>query len=279
MELNNIYNMNCLEGMKELTSETIDLIITSPPYSDLKQYDTFAGIHPDEYVDWFLPIVSEMPRILKSTGSFILNINDKVDSDGFRHPYVFDLVSRICKETPFKLYERLFWNKGKYLPNRKRFGDKVEYLLWFVKSKDYKFNIDEMRVPYDPKSIKRMTYQIKKRHSRTKENQDADDYKDWKPNILGALPSTLVTIGSESRRISDNHVAVYPERLVDYFVKGSTNEGDIVLDPFMGSGTTAVVCEKLKRNWIGFDVSQLYIDDANKRISDIKSQNQSKVNT
>lgn len=265
--INQIYEQNCQDGFKLLDDESIDLIITSPPYADMKRYENFEGIHPDKYVEWFLPKVQSMPRVLKDTGSFILNINDKVDVNGFRHPYVFNLISEITKNTEFKLYERLFWNKGKYIPNSKRFGDKIEYLFWFVKSNNFKFNIDQMRVPYDPKSIKRMSYKLKKRHSRTAENQDAKDYKDWHPNPGGALPSTLVTIGSESRRVSNHHVAVYPEKLAEYFIKGSTDEGDLVLDPFMGSGTTAVVSNRLKRNWIGFEISKLYIDESIQRIN------------
>jgi len=267
MELNRIYCEDCLEGMRRIDEKSIDLVLTSPPYADMKKYENSNGTHPDEYVSWFIPRIKEISRVLKDSGSFILNINDKVDENGFRHPYVFNLISEIYKQTDLKLYERLFWNKGKYLPNSRRFGDKVEYVFWFVKTKNFTFNLDQMRVPYDPKSIKRMEYKLKKRHSRTFENQDASEYKDWEPNSLGALPSTLVTIGSESKRISEHHVAVYPEKLVEYFIKGATNEGDLVLDPFMGSGTTAVVCEKLKRNWIGFDLSKLYIDEAIERIN------------
>ena len=78
--------------------------------------------------------------------------------------------------------------------------------------------------------------------------------------------STVVTIGSESRRIAGNHVAVYPERLVNYFIQGSTVEGDVVLDPFMGTGTTAVVAKALNRQYVGFDISADYVKTANARI-------------
>ena len=126
---NQIYLGDCLEGMKKLDDESIDLVITSPPYADMKVYaDGFAGFHPDNYVEWFLPYVAEISRILKPTGSFILNINDKVE-DTFRHTFVFELIYAIhnivdyCKikgidelnMNGLKLFERLFWNKGKYL--------------------------------------------------------------------------------------------------------------------------------------------------------------------
>jgi DNA modification methylase len=99
----------------------------------LKTYIDNPGIHPDNYVEWFLPICNEICRVIKPTGSFILNINDKVESK-FRHPYVFDLISEIHKRTELKMFERLFWNKLKSLPNRSRFGDRVEYIFWFPKN-------------------------------------------------------------------------------------------------------------------------------------------------
>jgi len=333
LELDNIYLGDSIEGMKLIPDASIDLVITSPPYSDMKSYEGgFNGFHPDNYIEWFLPYVSEISRILKPTGSFILNINDKADK-GFRHPFVFELIYAIhnseeyCKSKGFKpldmhglkLFERLFWNKGKFLAHSKRFGDKVEFLFWFSKSKDKKFNVDPMRLEYDEKSIKRMMRPLIKRYARDA-NEGEVHYKQggegtWAPNEKGALPSvlieegamlhvhpivedlpegtdilverldgdtyqlvtpeagktahpsTVVNIGSESRRIADNHVAVYPERLVSYFIQGSTDKGDIVLDPFMGTGTTAVVANALGRKYLGFDISEEYVKFGNQRVS------------
>lgn len=267
MQLNQIYKGDSLDLLKQLDDNSIDLIITSPPYSNMKKYIDNDGIPADQYVDWFLPQIKEYHRVLKPTGNFILNINDKVENR-FRHPYVFDLISEIHKQTEFKMFERLFWNKLKSLPNRARFGDRVEYVFWFVKSKDFYFNIDEMRTPYSEKSIERMKKPLKKRFARTEENQNEKEYKEWKPNPKGALPTTLVNISSESKRQADKHVAVYPEQFVEYFLKGASKENDIVLDPFMGSGTTGVVAKKNMRNYIGFEMQQEYIDVANQRIND-----------
>jgi site-specific DNA-methyltransferase (adenine-specific) len=269
LNLNTIHQGDCLELLKQLDTDSIDLVITSPPYSTLKTYIDNPGIHPDNYVDWFIPICKEICRVIKPTGSFILNINDKVEG-GFRHPYVFDLISRLHKETDLKMFERLFWNKLKGLPNRSRFGDRIEYVFWFAKSKDFYFNIDDLRVPYSEKSIQRMKKPLKKRFARSEGDSDLE-YKDWSPNEKGALPSTLINISSESKRISDNHVAVYPVELVKYFISGSTKESDVVLDPFMGSGTTGVACKSLKRNWIGFDLQEEYVNFALKRIEEYGS--------
>lgn len=265
MEINKIYQGNSLNLLKKLDKNSIDLVITSPPYADLKKYIDFKGIPVDEYVDWFLPYCKEIERVIKPKGSFILNINDKVES-GFRHPYVFDLISEIHKQTNLKMFERLFWNKLKGLPNRYRFGDRVEFLFWFTKEKGFTFNIDEMRVPYAQKSIERMKNKLIKRHARTEKNQNSKDYKTWSPNPKGALPNTLINISSEVKRIADNHVAVYPLELVDYFIKGATNKGDLVLDPFMGTGTTGLSAKNLNRNYLGFEMQEEYINIANKRI-------------
>lgn len=269
MQLNKIYQGDSLELLRQLPDNYVDLVITSPPYSTLKVYIDNPGVLADDYVNWFIPYCIEIERVIKPTGSFILNINDKVEN-GFRHPYVFDLISRLHKETGLKMFERLFWNKMKGLPNRSRFGDRVEWIFWFVKSKDFYFNIDEMRTEYSKKSIKRMKNPLKKRFARTKENQESSEYKEWKPNPRGALPTTLVNISSESKRISDNHVAVYPVNLVKYFIGGSTKEGDVVLDPFMGTGTTGVAAKTMGRNYIGFEIQSDYVSFAEARIRDTK---------
>ena len=269
MEKNKVHYIDAINGLRTLEDETVDLVITSPPYADMKKYvDGSEGIPVKQYVPWLMTYVREIERVLKPTGSFILNINDKV-SNKFRDPYVYELVHRITDSTTLKLYERLFWNKGKGLSHPKRFGDKIEYLFWFAKTEKFTINIDEMRVPYSESSLKRFKKPIKKRFNRT-EGDEKVEYKDWGPNPKGALPSTLINIGSESKRISDNHIAVYPEQLTDYFIKGATNEGDFILDPFMGSGTTGVSAKKLKREWMGFDSIEEYVNFANKRIEKTK---------
>jgi site-specific DNA-methyltransferase (adenine-specific) len=266
MELNKIYHGDSLELLKKLEDNSIDLVITSPPYSSMKKYIDDNGIPADDYVDWFIPFCKEIERVIKPTGSFILNINDKVES-GFRHPYVFDLISRLHKETNLKMFERLFWNKMKSLPNRSRFGDRIEFIFWFAKSKDFKFNLDEMRTEYSEKSIKRMKKPLKKRFSRSEDDSKLE-YKDWAPNPKGALPTVLVNISSETKKIADSHAAVYPLALVNYFIRGSTDEGDLVIDPFMGTGTTAVSAKKLNRNYIGFEKQEDYVRISEKRIEE-----------
>ena len=331
--LDDIHHLDSLEGMKMLPDKSVNLVLTSPPYSDMKTYEGgFSGFHPDNYVEWFLPYIAEVSRILTDDGSFILNINDKVVNT-FRHPFVFELIFAIhniddfCKlkqleplnMNGLRMFERLFWNKGKFLANRHRFGDKIEYLFWFSKSKNRKIRMDRMRLEYDEKSVKRLARPLLKRFAR-ESGEEVVEYKQggegsWKVHEEGALPSTMleegamihvptlvetleegttlvlegfdgehfeliqptegstphpstiVTIGSETRKISDKHVAVYPERLVTYFIQGATDEGDVVLDPFSGTGTTSVVASALNRRFIGFDISKEYVEFSKERIA------------
>jgi site-specific DNA-methyltransferase (adenine-specific) len=261
LQINKIHTGDSLDLLNGVDDNCIDFHMTSPMYADMKAYETSNGVLPDDYVEWIMPFIKGIERTMKSTGNFILNINDRV-VDGFRHPYVYDLISTIHKETSLKMAERLFWNKGKYLPNRSRFGDKIEYLFWFCKSEDRYFDINQMRRPYSEVSLKRMKKPIKKRFNRTAENQDASEYKKWVPNEGGALPSTLIDISSCAKRMSEIHTAVYPEELVEYFMKGMSREGDLACDIFSGSGTTCRGAKRLNRNYLGMELSQKYNDEA-----------------
>lgn len=262
--LNKIYCGDNLDLLKQIDSNSINLHFTSPPYVDIKKYNSFDGVSCAKYIDWLMPRILEIERTLKEDGSFILNIDDKVEG-GFRNLYVFELVIEICKQTKFKLFERLFWNKGKYLPHPKRFGNKVEFLFWFAKNQDFYFDIDAMRVPYDEKSIKRMQKPIKKRFARNDLNNNTTEYKPWNPNPLGALPSTLINIGSESQRVANNHFAVFPVKLPEYFIKGSTRENDLVCDIFNGTGTTCLAAKNLNRQYLGLELDVEYCNIATQR--------------
>lgn len=265
---NTVIQGDCETILKNVPSGTFNLIFTSPPYADIenKYKDGFKGVAPEDYCDWFMPKIKEFYRVLDNKGSFILNIDDKV-KDGFRHPYVYELVYRITKETGFKLFERLQWNKGKSLCHPKRFRSAVEYIFWFAKEGGFTFNIDEMRVPYNEISINRMKSPLKKRFARTEANQDTIEYKDWSPNPKGALPSTMVSIGSESRRVSNKHFAIFPVKLADYFIRGGSNPGDLVLDPFAGSFTTCVAAKAVGRNYCGIDRDTDYCEEGKKRLT------------
>lgn len=254
------------DGLRALDDASVALIFTSPPYGDLKKYIDFNGHHPDNYVEWIMPIIQEIPRVLKEDGSFILNIDDKA-VDGFTHPYVYNLVSAIVADTELKLWDKLFWNKLNSLPQRKRFAHRIEYLFWFSKNQP-KFDINKFKIPYSKATEVRWRRPIQRRHARVAGEEKVTDMKYVEMSSDGALPINMINVSSLSHKISDFHVASFPWQLPAYFIPGTTDEGDLVVDPFAGIGQTGIACKKLNRQYIGFDISQQYVDEANQRFLD-----------
>ena len=138
---------DCMELIKQQPDNSIDLVVTSPPYTDIINYGKEVSIKkPEEYVDWLLPLFIEIYRVLKPTGSFILNINDNC-SNGLRNTYIYELIYRSGKETPLKLYDTYIWHKRNGIPNggKKRFRNLTEFIFHFVKDrKQMKFYMDRV---------------------------------------------------------------------------------------------------------------------------------------
>ena len=258
---NQILHGDCEKILKGFSDKFCQLIVTSPVYADIenKYQNGYKGPTPEEYGNWMIPKVKEFSRIIKDSGAFVLNIDSRV-KNGFESIYVYDLVCRIVRETDFKLWDTLFWSKLKGLPLQNRFWNK------FVKQKNFKFNIDPFRTEYAKSSIYRMKSPIKKRFARTKENQEKCEFKEWQPNELGALPSNLLEISSENQRISDSHVACFPISLPEKFILGMTDQNDIVVDPFCGTGSTLLAAYKNNRKFIGIDIDSDYVKFSSERI-------------
>ena len=145
---------DCTEVLKQLDTESIDLILTSPPYADQRDYGASnTKIEADGYVEWFRPKAEQIYRVLKNNGSFVLNINDKV-VDGFQHLFVFKLVIMLCEEIGFKLVRDYIWHNPATPPNVYSSGKygrtkkSHEYCFWFSKSDEWTFNMDPIRTPY-----------------------------------------------------------------------------------------------------------------------------------
>jgi site-specific DNA-methyltransferase (adenine-specific)/site-specific DNA-methyltransferase (cytosine-N4-specific) len=140
-----IRNGDCFELIKDIEDNSVDLIITSPPYADIVNYGKNISIkRPNEYCDWLLPLFNEIYRVLKSSGSFILNINDNC-SNGLRNPFIYELIHRSQKETKLKFYDTYIWHKRNGIPNGspKRFRNTTEFIFHFVKDqKKLKFYMD-----------------------------------------------------------------------------------------------------------------------------------------
>ena len=255
---------------KKLPDNSIDLIVTSPPYADTVSYGKEVAVfNPSNYVNWFLPLFHEAARFLKDTGSFILNINDRA-TNGERNVYVYELITRIVKETPLKLFDRYIWFKKSALPmpGDKRLNDRIEYIFHFVKdSKKFKTNTDRVRVPYKEISLKRFKSKV---HGNDIINGDGSTELSQRgsstPHPNGAKPITVFRFDTCSALRGLKHPAPFHPQLPEWFIEWLTDEGDIVLDPFMGGGTVAEVAAKKGRKYIGFEINPVYIEMTEERV-------------
>jgi len=252
-----------LAGMRSVQAGTVDLVFTSPPYADLRGY---SRIHPDDYVAWLLPFTREIKRLLKPDGSFILNIGDRI-SAGWRHPYVFDLVISIVRDVGLGLVERMIWHKTTAVPTgaRRRPVDNFEFLLWFAPTVTYRFYLDAVRRPYSAQTLKRYQnfyypnragYIVRK--------------KRMSPHPLGAMPFTVLDFPLP--RTYHGHPAAMREEIPTWFIRACTAPGDLVCDPFLGSGTTAVAAVRLGRRALGWDIHEEFVGIARRRVAELAAE-------
>ena len=266
-----VINADCLDYLKGMDDNTVDFIVTSPPYADARKRQ-YGGLNPDEYVQWFLPISSELKRVLKSDGSFVLNIKEKC-INGERSTYVIELILAL-RQQGWKWIEEYIWHKknsmcGKW---KNRFRDGYERCLHFTKSMDFNMYQDAVKIPASEstqKRVKNLGENDMKRH----EESTGSGFGINVSNFVGrdmVYPDNVLHLACETG--NKGHPAVYPERLAEWFVKLFSKEGDLVLDPFVGSGTTAVVCKKLNRNCLGIELKKEYVELAEERIRSVSGQ-------
>ena len=261
------------ELIKKLPDNSVDLVITSPPYSDIVNYGKDVSTKkPDDYVDWILPLFKEIHRVLKPSGSFILNINDKCEK-GLRSTYIYDLISRNNKETPLKLYDTYIWHKRNGIPNggTKRFRNTTEFIFHFCKDvKQLKFNMDRVLKEQSETTSNRRKYKWNlKGHGETidgvRDNKIEYNAEKLPQKIRPDNVFRFSTAGA-SRDNLIKHPAPYHKELPLYYINLLTDEGDLVLDTFSGIGTTGVACKELNRYYIGYELNETYNDFAKKRI-------------
>ncbi|MFQ3596820.1 MAG: site-specific DNA-methyltransferase [Chloroherpetonaceae bacterium] len=248
---------DCKDVLKQIPDNSIDLIFTSPPYADQRK-NTYGGIDPDEYVDWFLPIARELLRVLKPTGTFILNIKEKV-VEGERSTYVIELILALRKQGWFWT-EEFIWHKKNSYPGKwsNRFRDSWERLLQFNKDKKFNMYQDAVKIPIGDWAKGR----LKKLSETDKIRDNAKNGSGFGKNISNwvgketVYPTNVLHFATECQNKS--HPAAFPENLPEWFIKLFTQEGDTVLDPFAGSGTTLTVAQRMKRNSIGIEILPEY---------------------
>lgn len=252
---------DCREVLPTLASESFDLIVTSPPYADSRA-KTYGGIRPDDYVAWFLPISKELMRVLKPTGTFILNIKEKVVG-GERHTYVIELILEMRRQG-WLWTEEFIWHKRNCYPGKwpNRFRDAWERLLQFNKSKQFRMFQEAVMVPMGKWAQTRL-------RSLSRTDLIRDDSRvgsgfgkrvaNWLEREM-AYPTNVLHLATECS--NRNHSAVFPDELPEWFIKLFTAEGDWVLDPFLGSGTTSRVAQRLGRNSVGIELDADYCEIA-----------------
>ncbi|MBM3404115.1 MAG: site-specific DNA-methyltransferase [Bacteroidetes bacterium] len=248
---------DCREELKRIDDDSVDLIVTSPPYADQRK-QIYGGIHPDQYVEWFLPISEQLLRVLKPTGTFILNIKERVH-EGERHTYVLELIMEMKKQG-WLWTEEFIWHKKNCYPGKwpNRFRDAWERLLQFNKDRKFDMYQDEVRVPtgdWAKTRLKKLSDTDKIRDNSKVGSGFGKNISNWLNRDL-AYPTNVLHLSTECS--NRNHSATFPEALPEWFIKLFTKPGDVVLDPFMGSGTTVVVAQRLSRKAIGIDILSEY---------------------
>lgn len=254
------------EVLRSVESNSVDLIFTSPPYADQRK-NTYGGIHPDKYVEWFLPISAELLRILKPTGTFVLNIKEKV-LDGERSTYVMELIIAMRKQGWFWT-EEFIWHKKNSYPGKwsNRFRDSWERLLQFNKRKKFNMYQDTVKVPigdWAKSRLKNLSETDKKRDSAKNGSGFGKNVSNWLDKET-VYPTNVLHLATECN--NKNHSAVFPRELPEWFIKLFTQEGDTVLDPFAGSGTTLVVAQQMRRSSIGIEIVPEYCAMIEKELS------------
>ncbi len=255
--------------IKDLESNSIDLVITSPPYSDIVNYGKQVSIKkPNDYVDWLLPLFNEIYRVLKPSGSFILNINDKCDNK-LRNTYIYDLISMNNKETKLKLYDTYIWHKRSGIPNGgpKRFRNNTEFIFHFVKDQNkLKFYMDRVMEEPSEGTKDRAKYNINISDNIAEGIRQTKQI-DYKPELVRPDNVFRFRTAGAARDNTIKHPAPFNKELPSYFINLLTDERDLVLDVFAGIGTTNLAALELNRNEIGFELNEKYVKFANDRLS------------
>lgn len=246
--------------MSEVLDESVDLIVTSPPYNIDIQYGnkTKKGkvteskavkysdkMEESEYRELLRSVFDECKRVLKKDGSIWINIKNRYTNGEIITPFWIQEYF-----SDYTLKNLIVWNFDWGGSTNKRFAPRYEFVFWFTKDKnDYTFNLSDVSIPA-------VNYRPDRYKSQLKNPSDV-----WKiPMVSGNF---LERTG---------HPAQYPEKLIERIVLAGTNKGDVVLDPFMGSGTTAVVAKKLGRKYIGYEIVPEYIEMSNTRLSNVTEE-------
>lgn len=243
-----LYNYDCFDAVKTLANSHftgLDCTITSPPYNIGKEYEVIRPL--EEYIDWLVKIFEVIYEITAADGALLLNLGYlHIDTVGRAIPIPYLIWDKLR----YFLQQEIVWNYGAGVASRRKLSPRNEKILWYLKSSEnYVFNLDAIRDP----DVK---YPNQKKHGVLR------------CNSLGKNPSDvwrIAKVTSGTNRSSSErtgHPAQFPEALIDRLVKGFTKKDSLILDPFFGSGTTAISCAKNSRKCLGFEIRKDYCDIA-----------------
>lgn len=250
---------DCRDALREYPDNIFDLIVTSPPYAD-KRKSTYGGIAAEKYVEWFLPRSEQFLRTLKPTGTFILNIKEKAEN-GERHTFVLELILALRKQG-WLWTEEFIWHKKNCYPGKwpNRFRDAWERCLQFNKTRHFKMNQESVMVPmgdWREARLKSLGKNDVVRFDSQVGSGFGKNIANWIDRDM-AYPTNVLHLATECG--NKNHSAAFPAALPEWFIKLFTDEGDLVLDPFVGSGTTCAVAQRLRRNSVGIELKAEYCE-------------------
>jgi len=247
-----IYRGDCLELMEALEDSVVDLTVTSPPYNIGKEYETPREL--GDYLNWSQDWIAQVHRITRANGAFWLNLGYvAVPGRGHAVPLPYLVWNRV----PFFLLQEVVWNYGAGVSTRAMFAPRNEKFLWFVKDPDtYTFNLDEVRDP----DVK---YPYQKKNGKLRCNPNGKN-----PTDVWQLPK--VTSGKDrASKERTPHPAQFPLAVVDRIVGASSDIGDVVLDPFLGSGSLAEAVIRSGRFFLGFEIRADYVEIASTRLQNV----------
>ena len=252
--------------LADVRDDTFDLIVTSPPYANARK-TTYGGIHPDNYVEWFLPKSEQFLRVLKPSGTFILNIKEQA-LNGERHTYVLDLIKEL-KSQGWLWTEEFIWHKKNTYPGKwpNRFRDSWERCLQFNKQRKFNMYQEAVMVPVGD-WVKRRLVNLSDKDKTRDVSAVGSNFGKNVSNWVGrdkVYPTNVLHLATECS--NKKHSAVFPVALPLWFIKLFTVEGDLVLDPFAGSATTAVACRQLGREYLMIDILGDFKELAEERLS------------
>ena len=263
------FELHCgdaLEVLRDVSDDSVDLIVTSPPYAERRK-SSYGGVHADVYVEWFLGISEELLRVLKPSGSFVLNIKEHAVK-GERHPYVLELILALRRQG-WLWTEEYMWHKKNSYPGKwpNRFRDSWERLLHFNKNRRFKMNQDEVMVPMGDWTSNRLGNLSETDRVRD-ESKVGSGFGKKIENWVGrdmAYPTNVLHMATECGNRS--HSAAFPKSLPTWFIRLFTDPGDVVLDPFVGSGTTGIAAIELGRKAIGIEINHEFCEAINAQLS------------